>query len=146
MDGRVPRCASHQCPVANPNRVEDSRRGFAQSGGGRASFVFQLLSPTCGVSYNKAHTLRIHYGTPRAIPMRSLSAALTHMSYADLRKVRICRITINSPHFAHRVRHRGLIETGSVGSPRFSRAKTPAKPPERCEKCPQNRVRITAVA
>src|SRR3954452_11759297 len=91
MDGRAPRCASHQCPVANPNRVEGSRRGFAQSGDGRASFAFQLLSPTCGASYNKAHTLRIHYGTPRAIPMRSLSAALTHMSYAcaitDMRRV-----------------------------------------------------------
>ena len=59
MDGRAPRCAIHQCLVANPNRVEGSRRGFAQSGGGRASFVFQLLSPTCGVSYNKAHTLNI---------------------------------------------------------------------------------------
>src|SRR3954452_11191292 len=91
MDGRAPRCASHQCPVANPNRVEDSRRGFAQSGGGRASFVLQLLSPTCGVSYNKAHTLRIHYGTPRAVPMRSS----LRRPYAYVVRLRNYRITIS---------------------------------------------------
>ena len=100
MDGRAPHCASHQCPVANPNRVEDSRRGFAQSGDGRAFFVFQLLSPTCGVSYNKAHTLRIQFAKSLVqFPMRS-PHALVHISYA----LRNSRITISQARSARKTR------------------------------------------
>src|SRR4051812_25091826 len=37
------------------------------------------------------------------LPLR-ICRTLAQLSYYDLRKVRICRITINSPHFAHRLR------------------------------------------
>jgi hypothetical protein len=59
MDGRAPRCAIHQCPIATPAQVENSRLEFAQRADDRALFVLQYLMPTCGVSYNKAHILRI---------------------------------------------------------------------------------------
>ena len=44
MDGRAPRCAIHQSPVATPAQVENLRLGFAQSAGDRAFFVLRDLS------------------------------------------------------------------------------------------------------